>query len=923
MAEERIYFTSITPVPNTGMNFTPWMNDNVTDLVTSVWGATNNQWCDVKIKLQKKAKITKVSLYDYQGIFTTNPVKIYAVDGNQKTLLGNFYGYQYMQWVDITLPGTTLADTIVVTKYANDIPMKIKVFGNPDTPVVTPAPTTGSGATASTQPSNTTIGTALTATSTSSSPAAIIGKIPVDGKRWYQLVNATNNMEGLFDGNTSTQVHTGWGKVLANYDAYYPVLDGEVIKIDSIKFFDGAGSNVNDPFSVYVIDNQWNKTLIATYTGSQYNVWVGPNPATPLNAANRFALAIPATNVKYIVVNTSSAYPTEMELYGFYVPPPALTPAAVKSIKMKDMMGVNAFEWDFENPNSPLVIDQARLNAAKSFTGIRHYIDWEKLELTEGNYTFNPCHSGGWNYDTLYAACKANGIEVLADLKTIPGWMQNTYPVAERDLENVPVKYGMNFSDPGSYIGQAKVAFQFAARYGSNANVSSSLLSVNPAQRWANDPMNVVKKGLGYIKYMECDNERDKWWKGRKAYQTGREYAANMSAFYDGHKNTMGPGVGVKNADPNMKVVMGGLAATSTDYLKGMIDWCKENRGYNPDGSINLCWDVINYHVYANDAGNSQAGTSTRGAAPEVAQADVIAKNFIAVAHQFCGDMPVWVTETGYDVNQGSSLKAIAIGSKSILQTQADWILRTALLHARTGVERVFFYQMYDDNIASTTKFASSGLINPDRTRKPAADYIYQTTKLLGEYAYKQTLSTSPMVDRYELNGKSAYALVKPTENGSSVSYTLTIPGATSFKIYTPTIGQDSMSVQVVNVTGGSMQLTVTETPMFVIPVIPGQQKLAAPESQPSTGSIWEESIKLFPNPAADYVNISLRNNDEGVVYVRLMNVAGQQFNKLIFNKEVQEMTQSVDLSSLQPGLYLMEIGQGKNRTVKTLFKER
>ena len=120
------------------------------------------------------------------------------------------------------------------------------------------------------------------------------------------------------------------------------------------------------------------------------------------------------------------------------------------------------------------------------------------------------------------------------------------------------------------------------------------------SRRWAG--LNTVKIGLGLIHYIECDNERDKWWKGRKAYQTGREYAANLSAFYDGHKNTLGPGVGVKNADPSVQVVIGGVAAATTDYVRGMIDWCREFRGYKANGEIDLCWDVINQHLYANNA---------------------------------------------------------------------------------------------------------------------------------------------------------------------------------------------------------------------------------------------------------------------------------------------------------------------------------
>jgi hypothetical protein len=640
-------------------------------------------------------------------------------------------------------------------------------------------------------------------------------EIPIQASRWYMLNRCNSRLDGLFDGVIKEKVSIHCEKVLENYDAYYPVLDGETIALDSIKFYDGQGTNEWAPLTLYVINSQWQRIPIATFVGSKYNEWVGPNPQA--TGSGRFKLAQRVTDIKYLVINTSGAYPDEMELYGTYTAPPAIAPAPNKHVQLKQMFGVNAFEWDFENPASPLVIDEARMKAVKNFTAVRHYLDWQQLELHEGSFSFNPSMRGGWNYDAMYARAKAEGIEILADLKTIPEWMQATYPQGERDEENVPLKYGKDYSDPKSYVEQARVAFQFAARYGSNANVLSSLLSVNSIPRWTNDPVNEVKKGLNLVKYIECDNERDKWWKGRKAYQSGREYAANMSAFYDGHKNTMGAGVGVKNADPNMKVVMGGVATTNTDYLMGMIDWCKEFRGYK-NGKVDLCWDVINYHIYANDAQNSQSGNSNRGAAPEVSGADIVAKQFIDVAHRFAADMPVWITETGYDVNQGSPLKAIPIGNKNELQTQADWILRTALMCARLGIERIFFYQLYDENLQNPGKFASSGLINADRTRKPAADYMMQANKLMGEYKYMETISNNPLVDRYELNGQSAYVLVKPSENGSSVNYTLNLGTAKSATIYTPTPGKDDMEQKRANTTGGKLSLSVTETPVFVIP---------------------------------------------------------------------------------------------------------
>jgi endoglucanase len=493
-----------------------------------------------------------------------------------------------------------------------------------------------------------------------------------------------------------------------------------------------------------------------------------------------------------------------------------------KTIKMSQGFGVNAFEWDFEDSKNSLVVNEQQLAAMKSFTAIRHYMDWEKLETVEGSYTFNPTGSGGWNYDALYERCKKEGIEVLACLKTIPKWMQETWPEDQRDADNVPVKYGKSFSDPNSYVEQAKVAFQFVARYGNNINVDAKLLSVNSTPRWNNDSVNQVKIGLNLIKYIECDNERDKWWKGPKAFSSGKDFAANLSAFYDGNKNTMGAGVGVKNADPNIQVVMGGLAKPDVNYLKEMIEWCRINRGYRKDGSVNLCWDVINYHYYTGDDSSPTGGEYGRGKAPELSNAQKIAKEFVSASQQYAKNIPVWITETGYDVNQGSPLKAIPIGNKSAEQTQADWILRTILLHLRNGVDRVFLYQTYDYNAELTGKFSSSGLLNSNRTRKPAADFLVQVNKLMGNYQFDKVLtesSSAAIVETYKQGAKKIYILTKPTEDGSVLSYELSLPKVKRAMIYNPVSGADVMTSKAVLVTNGKLKIQVSETPTFILPM--------------------------------------------------------------------------------------------------------
>jgi endoglucanase len=922
--EERVAITTVSPSLDTGQDYSPWLNDDPSSLVQNSWLPSNFQYIDVTLKLARPTTISRLSLFDYQGVFILQPALIYAQNGSQRTLIGSFDGAQYNAWVDMKPGSPVVADAIVIRKFCNNIPVKIKVFGQVGTTTTPtrPAPVAASlsfGALAAKTVGDAPFALAATSTNTltpitfASSNASVVsvaqagsgawqatvigagtatitasqaasstylaasaaqtltvqaatpvpaptpappttptpptgpvtaGKIPLDPSRWYQLTNAPNTITTLFDGSTATGTTIGWGKVIPTYDAYYPLLPGEAISLESIRFFDGDGSNPSDPMTLSVITDTWQRIPVATFTGGQYQRWVGPDPSQPDN----FRLSTPISNIRYLVLTASWAYPTEIELTGSYAPGSGVAPADVqalavqKKIKLSQELGVNGFEWDVENPDAPGQIDEARLKSLKNFSGFRHYLDWQKLESTEGGYTFNPVHSGGWNYDVLYQRLKAENITVLACLKTLPDWLLNTYPVDQRELENVPVRYGRDFSDPNSYIEQAKVAFQYAARYGANAGVPASLLRVDQSTRWAGDGVNEVKIGLNLVKYIECDNERDKWWKGRKAYQTGREYAANLSAFYDGHRNTMGAGVGVKNADPSMQVVMGGLAAATPDYVRGMIDWCKQYRGYRADGSVNLCWDVINYHLYSNDASTSQGGNATRGAAPEVANTAQVAQSFVQMAHQYANDMPVWVTEAGYDTNQGSPFKAIAIGNKSVLQTEADWTLRTALLYARWGVERTFFYMLTDDNAASPVQFSSSGLLNADRSPKPAADFVRQAGQLLGSYTYTGTLNNDPLVDRYQADGKTIYALVVPDEKNRTATYTLDLGSATTATIYQPTAGQASMTATPVSAPNGKLTLTVTETPQFVAA---GGTPVAAPVEASAcagTGSIgWEQ----------------------------------------------------------------------------------
>lgn len=733
-----------------------------------------------------------------------------------------------------------------------------------------------------------------------SSFAQTIQKIPLDGNRWYQLTNAEKGLQQLTDGDLYTPVDAQYDKIIPLHESYYPLLKGESMIIQSVRFYDWVGMS-SQPFVLYIIDSNWTRKPIASFDGSKYDRWVGPYPNRP----DIIQLDTPATNIMYLMLVSQNDYPSEMELYGAYKAPLPVTTVIKKKNPLSGLLGINGYEWNFSDARTdPFSIDPIRLKTVKQFGGFRHYMDWQKLEYRQGSYTYSPTRSGSWNYDAIYEACKREGIPVLACLKTLPDWMLASYPDNLKDNENNPVFYGKNLSDPASYIEQAKVGFQYVARYGKNKNINPALLNVFDSSRFTGDEINTIKIGLGLIEYIECENERDKWWKGRKAYQTGREYAANLSAFYDGHKGSLGTGVGVKNADSSIKVVMAGVALASTDYFRGMIDWCKEFRGFLPDGSVNICWDIINYHLYTNDS------KAQRGIAPELksnnANADSTAKAFILNAAIYLNNMPVWVTETGYDINPGSPNKAIAAGNKTVLQTQADWLLRTALLYARNGIEKQFFYQLEDDNTGSPKLYATSGLLGDALSNRPAADYIYQTKMQFGNYVFNQSLNADPIVDEYLLNdtGKM-YVVYIPDEKGRTGVYTLQIGNADSAYIYTPTAGASEMTVSKFKVNNGNIIVNASETPVFVKPI--GRSGV-----NPTTVT----GIQLFPNPVKHTITIQgLQNGKQQ--HLTVFNSIGKRVSQAITTSN----TFQINMASLPTGIYYLEIRNNDQKQTLSFIK--
>lgn len=559
----------------------------------------------------------------------------------------------------------------------------------------------------------------------------------------------------LFDGNTKKQIDPGYGKAIApttktpnNYwvNLLKTTLSG--LTITKVVAYGFQGSST-EPWVL----NAWAKgktTKLVSYTGVYQN-----------------SITYPINNVlaeRLNIVTSNSIWPSQLEVWGTWIPK-AIVRQQRKPIPFNS--GVNGFEWDWEKGNNPDVTDPGLTNAMKPFNWFRHYLDWAKIQPTEGNWYWDSTPSGGWNYDALYTTAKANGIDPLVCLQSIPQWLFNKFYPGETPYEGekTPCALSADKSDPKSYLLLAQLCFQVSARYG-RTKVADNLLKANtdPVGNWSGARLRTKKTAMDLVNVIEPGNELSKWWRGLESYQNGYQMGAMLSATFDGHKGTMGVDVGMKTADPTMKMAIPGAPSPDTDWFLGIIDWSESNRGYKSDGTIDLPFDYINFHYYS---GSTQSGGVL--ACPEMSGVDKILHPLVDLALQY--GVEIFWSETGNDIQPGSPIACPVIGSKSALQVEADWILRTALLAVRNGVNRTYIYNAYDLFPGNPVQYGTSGICG-----KPAATALATAKSTLSGLTFNSALSKvdgDVYIDCYSGNGKNVYVVFYGSQSGKTGNYTL------------------------------------------------------------------------------------------------------------------------------------------------------
>ncbi|MFD0715406.1 fibronectin type III domain-containing protein [Paenibacillus sp. GCM10027626] len=577
------------------------------------------------------------------------------------------------------------------------------------------------------------------------------------------------------------------------FEGYYPasaVIDlGTDYQLTDVYLYDGSGGG---KMSV-LAGTPFNWTHLFDDPLSQQNKWI----AHPINITTRYV------QVKF---DGCCRNMHEIVLYGTPLgtpaPPPASTPHTPPT--MDQLMGVNAF---IDDP-------QDKMQAA-GFVREYHNWFWDEGDAWDfQNHStvypgypnnankFNPSYGGGggWNFDAYYQSLKGAGLTVVPAIQGSVDWLSDGFG-------HKPVSSGKDALLPSSYAEHADHMFQFAARYGSTVVADSKLkLAAGQAR----------STGLNTLQYFEDWNEQDANWSGRMSYFTPYEYAAMASADYDGHQGAMGNTYGVKNADPNAKMVMGGLADPDLDYIKALKFWSDWNRR----GS--LPFDVVNVHLY----NNKPSGSGYVGISPEEGKFKEQLEQFVDYRNRYLPGKEMWITEFGYDTHPGSDQRSPEIGPNSQFEVQAQWLVRSYLAAAAAGVDKAVMFMLRDEQYIPE-KFQNSGLITNKATGSvPKISWYYVYTlknRLSGMRYLAEENSGNANVKIYKFksanSSSGAYVIWCPTSNNTTVNgYQLQLAGTSTSATQVALANGNTNGVQSnLTISGGKVTVNVSERPIFVM----------------------------------------------------------------------------------------------------------
>ncbi len=333
---------------------------------------------------------------------------------------------------------------------------------------------------------------------------------------------------------------------------------------------------------------------------------------------------------------------------------------------------------------------------------------------------------------------------------------------------------------PASYRWYADWVYQFTKKFGnSNVNLGTFKAALN-------EPSASINIGTNKVGYVELWNEPNKYWFDNDiAYHfSGEEYAALTCAAYYGRDGlggnltatagttqpvptTSSYALGIRNADPNMRVVIGGTAGIrdlDSDFITNVKSWFTNHT----DPIINIFpFDVINLHHYNSTKwdGIQLGQIETTAQSPESDHWVIngVDKKFkqrlkdikTLVDASFTG-RELWLSEFGFDTNENSPYRTPNITTNGFTsdrqEVQGQWLLRGYMEIAAAGWDRAMQFCIRDENPNDAPAdgqgvFKASGMVRAKElghAPKKSYYYVHSMKEILRNTKFDVELSTNP-----------------------------------------------------------------------------------------------------------------------------------------------------------------------------------
>lgn len=514
---------------------------------------------------------------------------------------------------------------------------------------------------------------------------------------------------------------------------------------------------------------------------------------------------------------------SELAIYGYQVselsdeqkalnaPSPAALPKT--DLTAGQRIGFNAF---IDDP----------MTAIMAGGNVREYHNFNWLYDENGKVKFS---QGTWgDMDSYYSAMKAQNISIIPCFQG-----GSTYVSGEKPPE-IPVPKDADTENPENYALHAQAFYQVAARYGSNANIDESTLNVSE--------LSEPKTGLNLLNTLENSNEPNKTWSGKANYFSPYEMAAMCSADYDGHEGTI-PNAGVKTADPNFKLAIGGMLTTASllEYFDEMKLWFSYHRT-----DKKFAVDVINIHMGA-ETYNPEDSTFTERV-----------KNIQNWIDENAPGTELWISE--FEVPMADcEIEGTDNHDNELYQLRyAQRVARTYLMSIGAGVDRMTKFQLRDEGEGV---YYNSGLTTGkgEWSKKLAWYYTAGMTNMLKNADFISDNSTDTVKDylfKDRITGDEIHCLWSPTSEDKVIkNYSLNV-GNFGYA-YLTELGTYAEGVtSELKLNKQKVSVNVSESPVFVKfsgsaqTVINGKGKYIAPASLEVTEENKPEQFeRMFDEP--------------------------------------------------------------------------